>query len=57
MGKRSPTVTYLCESCSKKCTAMDGALLAMLRLCGGCQEKRYADGLKEQRKAEAANAG
>jgi DNA-directed RNA polymerase subunit RPC12/RpoP len=55
-GKRSPTVTYLCERCSKKCTDLVDGIHALLGLCEGCQAERYAKGKAEQAKALAAEA-
>lgn len=52
----SKTVTYVCEKCSKKCTAMRGSVLVTLQLCQECQDKRFAAGIEAQRRAEAAEA-
>jgi hypothetical protein len=56
-GKRSPTVTYLCERCSKKCTDLVDGVHALLGLCEGCQAERYAKGKAAQARAEAQEAG
>jgi hypothetical protein len=55
-GKRTPTVTYLCEKCAKKCTDLADGIHALLGLCEGCQADRKAKGLELQTKALAAEA-
>jgi hypothetical protein len=56
VAKRPPTVTYLCERCSKKCTDLADGVLALLGLCAEHQAERYAKGKAEQERALAAEA-
>jgi hypothetical protein len=60
--KRGATVTYRCCLCpdgSKLTQAPEASALALLQLCQAHHDKRFADGMAAQRKAdrEAAARG
>ena len=50
------TLAYVCGLCARKCSEPEGSVLAMLAICQGCQAKRYAEGLKDQRRADAGGS-
>lgn len=56
VAKRSPLVKYSCGLCRKPSEALEGSALALLQVCSGCQEARYAAGMKAQRRADQAVA-
>jgi hypothetical protein len=56
VANRSPTVTYLCEKCAKKCTDLADGIHALLGLCEGCQAERKAKGEAERERALTSEA-
>jgi hypothetical protein len=55
-AKRSPLVKYACGLCRKPCEGLEPSPLALLQLCSGCQEKRFAAGMAAQKRADQAVA-
>lgn len=56
MAKRGTTARYGCVTCDKPCEASPDSLLAMLQICQGCQDKRFAAGTAARLKAEKLEA-
>jgi hypothetical protein len=58
VAKREPAIGYTCGVCHKPAPpAAQSSALALLELCKGCHDERFAKGMKAQQEADAKAQG